>query len=177
MAFSDGTVITKKGSKMLCVPPRKRLVPCRPVQKKRASLFSATFTPKSTVKSAKIYASALGVFDLFINGKRVGQDGTTMYDELKPKFGPTTGRNQLHDLRCDPSYTRGRKHSRRTSGNGWWGGAIAHACTVSPSLGFIAKLRLEYEDGTIENIVTGTDWALFLLRPRHFRRHLQRRDV
>ncbi len=33
------------------------------------------------------------------------------------------------------------------------------ACTVSPSLGFIAKLRLEYEDGTIENIVTGTDWS------------------
>ena len=43
--------------------------------------------------------------------------------------------------------------------NGWWGGAIAHGVYGTPSLGFIAKLRIEYEDGRVENVVTGTDWT------------------
>ena len=129
------------------------------------------------MKSAKIYASALGVFDLFINGKRVGQDGTTMYDELKP--GWTDYRKEINYMTYDvtPLIQEGENAVGAQVSNGWWGGAIAHGMYGSPSLGFIAKLRLEYEDGTIENIVTGTDWSCSYCGPRHFRRHLQRRDV
>lgn len=50
-------------------------------------MFRKAFSVKGAMKSAKIYASALGVFDLFMNGSRVGQteaDGTVRYDELKP---------------------------------------------------------------------------------------------
>lgn len=160
MAFSDGTVITKKGSKMLCVHSTyEETCAMQTGTEKGIPLFRKAFTAKSTVKSAKIYASALGVFDLFINGKRVGQDGTTMYDELKP--GWTDYRKEINYMTYDvtPLIQEGENAVGAQVSNGWWGGAIAHGMYGSPSLGFIAKLRLEYEDGTIENIVTGTDWS------------------
>lgn len=39
------------------------------------------------VKTAFLYTSALGIYDVFINGKRIGHsnpDGTAFYEELKP---------------------------------------------------------------------------------------------
>ena len=84
------------------------------------------------MKSAKIYASALGVFDLFINGKRVGQDGTTMYDELKP--GWTDYRKEINYMTYDvtPLIQEGENAVGAQVSNGWWGGASHMACTVPP---------------------------------------------
>ena len=82
-----------------------------------------------------------------------------MYDELKP--GWTDYRKEINYMTYDvtPLIQEGENAVGAQVSNGWWGGAIAHGMYGSPSLGFIAKLRLEYEDGTIENIVTGTDWS------------------
>ena len=87
------------------------------------------------MKSAKIYASALGVFDLFINGKRVGQDGTTMYDELKP--GWTDYRKEINYMTYDvtPLIQEGENAVGAQVSNGWWGGAIAHGMYGSPRSG------------------------------------------
>ena len=114
------------------------------------------------MKSAKIYASALGVFDLFMNGSRVGQteaDGTVRYDELKP--GWTDYRKEINYMTYDVTslVREGSNVIGAQVCNGWWGGAIAHGVYGTPSLGFIAKLRIEYEDGRVENVVTGTDWT------------------
>lgn len=50
-------------------------------------MFRKEFTVPKGIESVKVYSTALGVYDLFVNGKRVGRtldDGTVKYDELKP---------------------------------------------------------------------------------------------
>ena len=131
-------------------------------QQQGIPLFRKAFSVKGAMKSAKIYASALGVFDLFMNGSRVGQteaDGTVRYDELKP--GWTDYRKEINYMTYDVTslVREGSNVIGAQVSNGWWGGAIAHGVYGTPSLGFIAKLRIEYEDGRVENVVTGTDWT------------------
>ena len=50
------------------------------------ALFRTRFLAED-LKSARVTATAMGVFDLWCNGKRVGHKddtGETVYDELKP---------------------------------------------------------------------------------------------
>lgn len=161
MAFSDGTVVVKEDSKMLCVQSTYDETCSMQVGKEKGMpLFRKAFTAKGAVKSAKIYASALGVFDLFLNGKRVGVDGSDIYDELKP--GWTDYRKEINYMTYDVTslMREGDNVVGAQVSNGWWGGAIAHGMYGSnPTLGFIAQLRIEYEDGTVEHVVTDTDWS------------------
>ena len=161
MAFSDGTVVVKEGSKMLCVQSTyDETCSMQTGKEKGMPLFRKAFTTKGAVKSAKIYASALGVFDLFLNGKRVGVDGSDIYDELKP--GWTDYRKEINYMTYDvtPLMREGGNVIGAQVSNGWWAGAIARSMYGSnPTLGFIAQLRIEYEDGTVEHVVTDTDWS------------------
>ena len=161
MAFSDGTVVVKENSKMLCVQSTyDETCSMQTGKEKGMPLFRKAFTTNGAVKSAKIYASALGVFDLFLNGQRVGVDGSDVYDELKP--GWTDYRKEINYMTYDVTslMREGGNVIGAQVSNGWWGGAIAHGMYGShPTLGFIAQLRLEYEDGSVEYIVTDTDWS------------------
>ena len=161
MAFSDGTVVVKENSKMLCVQSTyDETCSMQTGKEKGMPLFRKAFTTKGAVKSAKIYASALGVFDLFLNGQRVGVDGSDVYDELKP--GWTDYRKEINYMTYDvtPLMREGGNVIGAQVSNGWWGGAIARGMYGShPTLGFIAQLRLEYEDGSVEYVVTDTDWS------------------
>ena len=161
--FTDGVVIRKAGNRMLCVSSTyEENCTMQNPQQQGIPLFRKAFSVKGAMKSAKIYASALGVFDLFMNGSRVGQteaDGTVRYDELKP--GWTDYRKEINYMTYDVTslVREGSNVIGAQVSNGWWGGAIAHGVYGTPSLGFIAKLRIEYEDGRVENVVTGTDWT------------------
>lgn len=161
MAFSDGTVVVKENSKMLCVQSTyDETCSMQTGKEKGMPLFRKAFTTKGAVKSTKIYASALGVFDLFLNGQRVGVDGSDVYDELKP--GWTDYRKEINYMTYDvtPLMREGGNVIGAQVSNGWWGGAIARGMYGShPTLGFIAQLRLEYEDGSVEYVVTDTDWS------------------
>ena len=160
-AFSDGTIVTREGNKMLCV--RSTYDETCALQttgrEKGIPLFRKAFTTKGAVKSAKLYASGLGVFDLFMNGRRVGVDGTEVYDELKP--GWTDYRKEVNYMTYDvtPLMREGDNVLGAQVSNGWWAGPIAHGMYGTPALGFIAKLRIEYEDGSVEHVVTNTEWA------------------
>ena len=46
-------------------------------------MFRKTFELSSCIRRARLYATGLGVYNVFINGERVGQtddDGNTLYD-------------------------------------------------------------------------------------------------
>ena len=120
-------------------------------------LFRAEFALTKTLKSARIYASALGVYDLFINGQRVGtpqKDGTSVYDELKP--GWTDYRKtvfysvyDITDLLVNGTNAVGAEVS-----SGWFTGNIAHNEYGQHPLAFRTKILLEYTDNTTETILT-----------------------
>lgn len=122
--------------------------------------FRKSFTPK-TLKSAKLYTSALGVYDAFINGQRVGKllnDGTVEYHELKPGYTEPQKRKFYSSYDITQMLKPGEENvlSAEVS-SGWWSGAVVGFAKGTTDA-FWAKLILTYTDGTTETIVTDTTW-------------------
>ncbi|MDR2041287.1 MAG: glycoside hydrolase family 78 protein [Tannerella sp.] len=120
-------------------------------------IFRTTFTATKTVRSARIYASALGVYDLFINGKRVGTtqpDGSTVYDELKPGWTDYRKTAMYSTYDVTNLLQKGKNAIGAQVASGWFTGAIARGEYGNPPLGFIARLYIRYADGTDETLLT-----------------------
>lgn len=120
------------------------------------------------IKRAYIYSSSLGLYDLTINGSRVGhhqKDGTIKYDELKP--GWTDFRKTIYYNVHEISHylTEGNNVIGADVTNGWWNGGISWGLYGDFPLGFIAKIIVFYEDGTNEVIVTDNTWKVTLDGP------------
>jgi len=127
-----------------------------------APMFIKDFVTSRKVTSAKLYTSALGVYDVFVNGRRVGHvqpDGSTVYEELKPGWTDYRKRvfYQSHDVTA--LLVDGRNTIGSVVTSGWWAGAVAKGIYGSPETGFIAKLVITYDDNTVETIVTDETWA------------------
>ena len=124
-------------------------------------MFRKTFELGANVRRARLYATALGVYNVFINGERVGQtdeDGNTLYDELKP--GATemvktvfyTTHDVTHLLR------QGKNAIGAEVSTGWWNGAIVHGIYGGKPNAFRALLKIELEDGSTVTIPTDLTW-------------------
>jgi len=119
-------------------------------------MFRTDFILEKEVASAKIYSSALGVYDLFINGKRVGtpqEDGTSIYDELKPGHTDYTKRTYYMTYDVTKLLQSGANAIGAQVSSGFWNGDIVHGM-YGGTLGFIAKMEIKYTDGTSKTIVT-----------------------
>ncbi|GAA4810993.1 family 78 glycoside hydrolase catalytic domain [Streptomyces ziwulingensis] len=125
------------------------------------------------VTRARLYASALGVYDAYLNGERVGvtQDGTATTELLAP--GWTNYEATVNYLTYDVTdLVAGRRTVTLGAvlGNGWYNGRISaggfggtlskyYSETGNP-LAFKAKLLVEYGDGGSDVLVTapGQGW-------------------
>ena len=116
--------------------------------------FRKEFTTKKTVKSAKVQVTSLGVYELYLNGKKVGNDlftpGYTSYDHrLQYQTYDVTGMlqsaNAIGAIVGDGWYR----------GNIGWKGDYAY---YGKQLGLLVQLHLSYTDGTTETIVSDADW-------------------
>ena len=114
------------------------------------------------VKEARVFAAALGVFDLYINGQRVGYadaDGRTQYAELKPGWTEYTKEIPYMTFDVTDMVKKGENMIGAQLTNGWWGGAISgNHYPADRSLGFMAKVYVMYADSTIQSFVTDTSW-------------------
>ncbi|HLN73659.1 MAG TPA: family 78 glycoside hydrolase catalytic domain [Prolixibacteraceae bacterium] len=131
------------------------------VNLKPAPYFRKEFRPSGKVKSARAYIAAAGLYELFINGKRVG------------------------DHRLDPMYTRFDRrtlyvtydvtpmiHSEKSAigvllGNGWYNHQSTavwdfHKAPWRARPRFCLNLRITYQDGHTEIITSGEDWKTSL---------------
>lgn len=126
-------------------------------------LFRSEFNLTKDIRSARIYSSALGVYDLFINGQRVGtptKDGGMIYDELKP--GWTNYFKTVFYTTYDVTglLKQGDNAIGALVTSGWWTGGVAKGEYGINPLGFIAKLLIEYTDGSTTVVVTDpTTWS------------------
>ena len=124
-------------------------------------MFRKTFDVSKEVASATLFTSGLGVYDVFMNGQRVGHvqpDGTTLYEELKP--GWTDFRYRVfyssHDVTS--LLAEGKNAIGAIVTPGWWAGGVMHGAYGSPKLGFLAKLLIRYTDGTEDTVVSDLSW-------------------
>lgn len=124
-------------------------------------IFRKVFELGSSVRRARLYATGLGVYNVFINGERVGQtdeDGNTYYDELKP--GATEMSKTVFYTTHDVTtlLQEGKNAIGAEVSSGWWNGAIVHGIYGGKPNAFRALLKVELDDGSTQTIPTDLTW-------------------
>ena len=115
-----------------------------------------------------IYATALGNFELFMNGQRVGKKtgNSVKYDELKPGWTDYSKRTLYYTYNLTPFLAEeGQNCIIAPVSNGWYQGRISFNSYGTHKVAFNAVLEIEYEDGSKETLTTGTDWDVKLTGP------------
>lgn len=121
-----------------------------------APYFRKTFSLKDAVKTATLFASALGVFKLYLNGSEVAND------YLSP--GWVDYRKKLPLMRYDVTALLQQDNAvAAVLADGWAVGHLGSTLNFrrngySDRIEFTAILRIEYIDGTVENITTDESW-------------------
>ncbi len=136
--------LVAKGGEMMCVAA---------LEGKSSPMLRTTFSPSSgKIVKARLYATARGIYDLYLNGERIGDDyfnpGLTQYNK--------THLYQTFDV------TRYIKEGQNTIGavlaEGWWSGSATFQGGYWNFFGdrqsLLAKLVLTYEDGRQKALVT-----------------------
>jgi alpha-L-rhamnosidase len=112
------------------------------------------FSAPKSVKSARVYVSALGLYELYLNGEKVG-------DEL---FTPgwTSYKNRIQYQTYDVTdMVKANNALGAILGDGWYRGNIGFRNQrnyYGDKLALIAQLQVNYTDGTSEIIGTDESW-------------------
>ncbi len=125
------------------------------------SVLRGEFTAEKEIAYAKVFASSIGVFDLFINGQRVGKttDDGTFYDEMKPGWSDYTKRILYYAYDITP-YLEGNSANGFSAmlADGWALGKISKGHYGFSKTAFTMKTHIIYTDGTDEWFTTSSDW-------------------
>ena len=119
-------------------------------------LFKKVFKTERKVASAYIHATAIGIYELSLNGKRVGED------YFAPGF--TSYKHTLQYQTYDVTGLIGEENTLLAAvAGGWAVGAFVMTRRnriTADRQAFLAELHLVYEDGSREVIGTDTDWQV-----------------
>jgi alpha-L-rhamnosidase len=120
-----------------------------------APYLRKTFQAAKTVKRARLYATALGLYELYLNGKRVGSDF------FRPGWTDYHQRVQYQTYDVTGMLTPGSNALGMVLGDGWYCGYVgfgqrrSHYGTQPSGL---AQLHVDYSDGTSQTVVTDDTW-------------------
>ncbi|GIO14981.1 alpha-L-rhamnosidase [Cohnella xylanilytica] len=111
------------------------------------------FEVKGTIRRATAYATALGLYELHVNGRRIG-------DRFAPGFTDYDKRVQTQAYDLTPWLTEGANAVGAVLGDGWYSGTVGflgnHLYGERPF--FLLQLNIEYADGLRESVVTDAGW-------------------
>ena len=151
ISFHDQTPIWKDTEKLF-LPP--------------AHQFRKEFTAKKKVKRATIYATALGIYELYLNGRRVGDA------RFAPGWTDYHQRAYYKTYDVTPLVQTGGNALGAWLGDGWYSGYIGFGLltgigtehvgrnTYGKTPALMAQLEIEYTDGTREIIPTDRSWKV-----------------
>jgi alpha-L-rhamnosidase len=116
-------------------------------------LFRKEFEVSGSVKRATLYATARGLFEVRIGGKRVGGD------VFAPEWTDYQKRIQYRTYDVTQLVRAGRNAIGASLGDGWWSGYVGwqetRARYGSLENSLLIQLEIELEDG--KRVVVGTD--------------------
>ncbi len=120
-----------------------------------AQYLRRTFKKKTEIKLARLYITSHGLYETFLNGKRIGDQVFTP--------GWTSYNKQLQYQVYDVSelLSDGENVMGVTLGDGWYRGYLAwkdRKNVYGESLGLLAQLEIVYEDGEKQVVVTDERW-------------------
>jgi len=112
------------------------------------------FRVRSGMTRATVYATARGLYRLWLNGERVGRD------VFSPEWTDYHVRVQYQTYDVTALLAEGDNAAGAVLGQGWYSGYIGmfgfQKYGMDPS--FLMQLNIEYEDGTRESVVTDESW-------------------
>ena len=113
-----------------------------------------SFAAKSPVRRAVLYATALGLYEVHINGHRVGDH------VLAPDWTDYRRRVRYQAYDVTSLVKRGDDAIAAELADGWFSGHIGNGGYqfFGKTPQFMAQLELTYADGQIERIVTDNSW-------------------
>ena len=115
------------------------------------------FSLAKKIKSARLYASAKGIYEAYCNGKRVGDE------VLSPGFTEYGKRILFQTYDVTGLLRKGENALGFMVGPGWYKGDLAgwvgHRNHFGKRTAIIAQLAVSYEDGSSDTIVSDASWT------------------
>ena len=127
-----------------------------PTKSEPSPMLRKEFKLKGPVASARVYATSLGLYELALNGRKVGDQvltpGWTAYDK----------RVQYQTYDVTPLLVNGANAVAVQLGDGWYRGYIGfegQRSVYGKTLAFCMQLRVVYKDGSTELVITDGSWT------------------
>ena len=119
------------------------------------AMFRAEFRLKSKPVRALVHATALGAYELRLNGAKVGDDFLT------PGWSDYDKRVYANSYDVTAQLCEGRNAVGATLADGWYAGHVAwgrRRDRHGTETRLMVQLDVEYADGTRETVASGNDW-------------------
>ena len=113
------------------------------------------FSSDKKITSARVYVTALGLYELFLNGQKVSTDLFTP--------GWTSYKNRLQYQTYDVTTLVKEKNTiGAILGDGWYRGNIAWGGNnyYGDKLALLCQLQINYADGTSETVLSDNSWKV-----------------
>lgn len=126
-----------------------------PFGPQRSACLRKEFKLARRIVRARAYASGLGLYELHVNGRRVGND------IFAPGWTDYSRRVQYQVYDVTALLHEGSNVVGAILGNGWFSGDLGWTRKPPFSQGplrFILQLEIEYDDGTRDRVVTDRTW-------------------
>lgn len=118
-------------------------------------LFRKEFTANGNIRKATVKASAQGLYELRLNGRKVGDEFFT------PGWTSYNFRIQYQEYDITPLIKKGRNAIGIILGNGWFRSRMARLrgkWTYGETIGAYAEITITYKNGKTQTIVTDSTW-------------------
>ena len=154
MQFESGSV--KDGRGYFEMTDAEAIFPRGIDEEVNAPLLRRNFTVEREIVSARLYAAALGLYETYLNGQKVGED------YLAPGWTDYNDRVQYQTYDVTSLLRQGENVWGAILGNGWYSGNVHnwgnHLWGDTPA--FIGQLRITYTDGSVQTLVTDDSFRL-----------------
>jgi len=151
----DKTAIVREG-RGLDIVPAKKFVP---------EYLRKEFLVGSSVEKARLYVTAKGLYEVWLNGSKVGNDF------MAPGFTPYQKRIETMAYDVTEQIQSGRNSVGVVLGEGWFAGRLmAQGKKIYPQVrpSLLLQLEVVYEDGRMERVVSDQSWRGSRLGPIRF---------
>lgn len=130
-----------------------------PAEETGAPMIRRQIDVKKKIASARLYTTARGVYEYYINGERLGND------YLNPGSTDYRFRIMYNTYDITNALKEGKNGVGVQLGAGWWSDFTGYATAWQDQFGldlsFIAKIVITYEDGEKETIVSDKSWKVY----------------
>lgn len=122
-------------------------------EERPGTMVRKEFGLKGKVKRATVSVTGLGLYELYINGRRVGDH------LLAPEWTQYTKRIQYQSYDVTGLLHKGSNAVGAQMAGGWWTGPLAIESPLeNPQFCLLMRLDVDMEDGSAHTVVTDSSW-------------------